>query len=674
VRLLLFDTWTEAPDPPDFPGLLTVRIDGAVMPGGQRDVRLDPSPMVMAVEMARRGRRLVKRAIRYAGSIGAGRTLSKVRSNLLAYQVRRGDTLCAFAGTVDSSSDARYPIGLRVAGWRATHPLWADRLLAHPDALAPVPPGVSPASAAQAYYLALAAEAVRRIPRTAGSVLVLGEGLTAIRLAELLRADGREVERLEGTGRRGVGAARDGLVAGRSIAVCHRSWLEAMPDLATGQGTVMVGLPDRSLPPEGWQAAADRWIGLPHPDLRRTNIFGSQPLELPGFLGSAGLASALEPLRSGGGAAGEALPEVTPGSAGRILLDRPALIVSTPLPPPVARQVRRREASPEGGEKLRVGFVGLGMWARGNLIPFLLKDPRVRLAMAADFDPVRLLQGASLFDIPRIAADPSEVCRSPEVDAVFISTWHDSHATLADEALRAGKKVFVEKPLAVNREQLRTLGETLGRCHDPFLAVGFNRIHSSLTPILKQAISDAGGRVTFSALVREPTIPATHYYYWPRMGTRIAGNSCHWIDFAYHLLLPREPDDIRVLAAAGDDAQDNNVIVMRYPDGSLVSLTFANRGEGLINGDEQLELKVEGAAYKVHDFKSCTRYAEGRLREIWRSPADRGWERELSAVVDGMLSGLPPRPIDECLRSASLVLDAVGSFLGGDRLGERRGG
>ncbi len=184
-------------------------------------------------------------------------------------------------------------------------------------------------------------------------------------------------------------------------------------------------------------------------------------------------------------------------------------------------------------------------------------------------------------------------------------------------------------------------GDGRGR-RDPFLAVGFNRVHSSLTPILKEAVADAGGRVTFSALVREPAIPPTHYYYWPRMGTRIAGNSCHWIDYAYHLLLAREPSDIQVLAAAGDDAQDNNVIVMRYPDGSLVSLTFANRGEGLINGDELLELKVEGAAYKVHDFKRCIRYAEGRMREIWRSPADRGWERELAAVVDGMLSGRTP--------------------------------
>ncbi len=120
-----------------------------------------------------------------------------------------------------------------------------------------------------------------------------------------------------------------------------------------------------------------------------------------------------------------------------------------------------------------------------------------------------------------------------------------------------------------------------------------------------------------------------------------------------------------MLAAAGDDAQDNNVIVMRYPDGSLVSLTFANRGEGLINGDEFLELKVEGAAYQVHDFKRCVRYAEGRTREVWRSPADRGWERELAAVVDGMLSGRPPRPIEECFRSASLVLAAVESFRSG---------
>ncbi len=119
MRVLLFDTWREVPDPPDHPGLLTVRIDHAIIPGGQGDVRLDASPLVVAADIACRSRRLIKRAVRYAGSIGAGRTLSKVRSNLLAYRARQGETLCAFAGTVESSWDDCLPGGFeggRVAG------------------------------------------------------------------------------------------------------------------------------------------------------------------------------------------------------------------------------------------------------------------------------------------------------------------------------------------------------------------------------------------------------------------------------------------------------------------------------------------------------------------------------------------------------------------------------
>jgi predicted dehydrogenase len=311
---------------------------------------------------------------------------------------------------------------------------------------------------------------------------------------------------------------------------------------------------------------------------------------------------------------------------------------------------------------LRAGFIGLGMWARGNLIPFLLRDWRVHVVMGADQNPVRLQQAGELFRIPILCTDPAELFSSNEIDAVFISTWHDSHASIASMALKAGKKVFVEKPLALDSGQLKLVTSALEGAHQPFLAVGYNRIHSSLTHLLRGEIEATEGPVSLTALVREPTIPPTHYYYWPREGSRILGNACHWIDYAFYLLLPRMPADLQVIPSLSEEGRDQKILIMRYADGSLVNLVFSSVGESLIGGEECIDIKFAETQYRIQDFKTCLRYKDGKWKKIWRSRADRGWQQEMCDVVDGMISGLPPRSYSEIIASANLVLEARASY------------
>jgi predicted dehydrogenase len=146
------------------------------------------------------------------------------------------------------------------------------------------------------------------------------------------------------------------------------------------------------------------------------------------------------------------------------------------------------------------------------------------------------------------------------------------------------------------------------------------------------------------------------------MGSRIVSNGCHWIDYAYHLLRPRIPRDIQVVSAHAENAQDNNTILMRYADGSLVTLIFSDRGESLIGGDEYIDIKFGDTQFMIQDFKTCTRYREGRLERIWQSKADRGWEQEMRDVVDCILSDRPPRKYDEIITSAILLLEAKNSY------------
>lgn len=669
MKVLYFDTWRKTPEPLPFPDCVTVRVLSACTPGNQAHISTQVSKTVLFKEILRRSRRALKRALHYSKAIGTMRLAAKVRSNILEYQSHLFGTVASVSGiAAEADGDCMISRGTRVAGFRKGYPLYADLLLLHHEQTVEVPDAVSHEDAATVFYYALALKAFNRIHNDCDidiPVVVCGDNLCCRILRQLLTDSHREVKYFAEWNNNLLFSARTLIRKGGITVIgnqmCHQF---LTGQLADGQ-IYYLGLNADNLQPKEWQELESNWIGLPHSSCRNLNIFSRIPIETPEYINRKGLQDALLDMSGREWSPSSflmpyAVKDAKEGT--RLSLEQAYSFTGNNTAQKKESIISRKAHVEISKQFLRVGVAGLGLWARGNLIPFLLKDSRVRLVMGADRDPIRLHQAADLFDIPLICCDPAELCNSEKVDAVFISTWHDSHAVIASKALCAGKKVFVEKPPVIDYNQLKTLSDSIRDNPNSFLAVGYNRPHSELTKIIHPEILKEKGPVTFTAIVREPSIPRTHYYYWPHQGTRIVGNSCHWIDYAFHLLLPRVPEDIQVISAFSEDAQDNNVIIMRYRDGSIVSLTFTNRGEALINGDEYIDIKMADTEYMIHDFKTCTRYKEGKLECMWKSKADRGWKQELHDVVDGMLSAKPPRDYADILTSAILVLEAKYSY------------
>lgn len=672
MKMLYFDTWRRSPSPVSYPGCLTVQILSACTPGGQEGIRNGAGRTELFRDILKYRRRALKRAFRYFQAIGARRTLAKIRSNMLAYQSQLGQTVAAIAGVVVETGNAdSNNLGPKVAGYRTGHPLYADLILVHPDQVSEIPAGVSVEDAATASHYALALEAKNRLGNDSLSAvpLICGDTLPCLLLKQLLADANQDSCWLPKPSDKNSSRAEGLINKGSQVVIGSEKWSDKLGKRVFDKQVYLMGLNADAFKVSEWDGLKSNWIGLPHADSCNLNIFSRLPLDLPPYLNSKGIGDALWDMSKRHWSPGAFLAkyDVEGGKVGhKLCLNIGYSLASSNGMGSNGRVVVRKET--KAGARnglLRVGFIGLGMWARGNLIPFLLKDHRVQIVMGADRDPVRLQQAADLFDIPMVSSDPKEVISSDEVNAVFISTWHDSHAELASMALRAGKKVFVEKPLALNYAQLRILISAVEEVPGSFLAVGYNRIHSDVTRLLKRQLTNHNGPITLTAIVREPTIPPTHYYYWPHQGPRIVSNGCHWIDYAYHLLLPRVPSDIRVIPAFGGDDESNNTIVMRYSDGSLVTLIFSNRGESLLGGNEHIDIKCDGTQFEVRDFKTCTRYREGKLKEIWHGKADRGWEQEMREIVQNMLLGQPPRSYREIFLSATLTLEAKESYING---------
>lgn len=669
MKLLYFDRWRVSPRPVSFPGCLTVEVLDACTPGGENGILGIAEHFELFRNILKYRRRALKRAFRYFQVIGGRRTLAKIRSNVLACQSQLGQSVAAIAGVVTEVHGNGQPsAGSKVAGYRTDHPLYAELVLVHPDQVTDIPEGVSMEDAATVFYYALALEMSKRIDDISRSTspIVCGDTLPCMFLRQFLRDMGKECLWVERPDRKNISKIENAVRKGALVVAGTKRWFERLNKDLLKKRIYLMGLNAEMLAVPEWNELKPRWIGVPHSAVCNVNIFSQLPLELPPYLCSKGLQEALLDMTERKWSPSAYLTKYDASGAeegDEISLATCYSIIGTKRLNCDGRVVvRGKSIGDRGGGILRVGFIGLGMWARGNLIPFLLRDKRVRLVIGADQDPIRLQQAADLFGIPAISSDPDEIISSDQIDAVFICTWHDSHAKLAAQAIRAGKKVFVEKPLALDYDQLANVASALREHARAFLAVGYNRVHSDVTKLLKKQLATYSGPITFTAIVREPTIHRTHYYYWPHQGPRIVSNGCHWIDYAFHLLLPRIPCDIRSICALGPSGGDNSTIVMRYEDGSVASLTFADRGESLIGGNELIDIKSADCQYMIRDFTTFIRYEEGRVSKVWKSNADRGWESEMRNVVDSMVLGIPPRSYREIFQSSSLIIEAMHSY------------
>jgi polar amino acid transport system substrate-binding protein len=240
------------------------------------------------------------------------------------------------------------------------------------------------------------------------------------------------------------------------------------------------------------------------------------------------------------------------------------------------------------------------------------------------------------------AEQPSELLNDPNVDSVFILTRHDTHAAEIAQALHAGKPVFVEKPLAIDLEQLDQLqqvyaGQLLsGR--DPFLMVGFNRRFAPFTEKIRQFFAGRREPMVIHARVNAGFIPHDHWIY--AQGGRIVGEFCHFVDWARSVI----GSPIQSVAATGlpsgtQYASDNVAVALKFADGSVANLLYLTNGDRSIP-KEFFEVFCQGAIARLHDFRTLELARNGKIQKF-KSMQDKGHRRELQLTIDAIRSGKP---------------------------------
>ena len=311
-------------------------------------------------------------------------------------------------------------------------------------------------------------------------------------------------------------------------------------------------------------------------------------------------------------------------------------------------------------DEVTVGFVGAGSFARSTLLPNLKKLPRLRLRSVVTAHGLTALDAQRRFGFERLDTDPEAVFSDPEIHLVFITTRHDLHAELLIRALQAGKHVFVEKPLALNEEQLMRI-ESAARTAPGLMLVGFNRRFSPHARAIREAFA-MNGPLMMSYRVNAAVLPAGHWLNDPDVGGgRILGEICHFVDLMSYLtgdagIVSMEA---RGTGRAHGAAEDISVL-LSFAEGSIGQLLYTIHGSPLV-GKEFLEVHGAGRSAILQDYQKCTLNL-GR-REIKAKGAGKGHLEELSAFVEAVRKGgpspIPPEVLFRVTRTTFLLQQAL---------------
>jgi predicted dehydrogenase/threonine dehydrogenase-like Zn-dependent dehydrogenase len=257
---------------------------------------------------------------------------------------------------------------------------------------------------------------------------------------------------------------------------------------------------------------------------------------------------------------------------------------------------------PRSQGALGVGLIGAGAFARTVLVPAFKEagfDRFVSVASASGLSARRMAERAQF---EKAVSGANAVIDDPDVEVVVIATRHDSHARLAAQALRAGKHVFCEKPLALTMEELDDVQDAQ-REGGAVLSVGFNRRYSQPIRLANEHFGQGAGPLVITYRVNAGGLPPRHWYGDRRQGGRLIGEVCHFIDTCGAI----SGSSIAAVQAFRSGSQEeglldrNFVIMIRYATGSLATISYATDGHPSAV-KENIDIIGRGRSASVIDF------------------------------------------------------------------------
>jgi predicted dehydrogenase/threonine dehydrogenase-like Zn-dependent dehydrogenase len=312
---------------------------------------------------------------------------------------------------------------------------------------------------------------------------------------------------------------------------------------------------------------------------------------------------------------------------------------------------------------VRLGVIGAGGYLTNVLLPEF-KNAGADFVSVATASGLTAIDAGKKFGFKQAVSDAAEILNDANINLVVIGTRHDSHAQLAIAALQQNKHVFVEKPLALNDDELdRVLAAAANSSGK--LMVGFNRRFSPLTQKAKIFFSSRQSPLSILYRVNAGRIPREHWIQDAQQGGRIIGEVCHFVDLMQFLIdSPLESVFAEAIGATNHAVinHDSVFITLRFADGSTGSIAYLAEGDKSL-AKERIEVFGDGKSFVIDDFRSATSHSNGREDKTSLRGQDKGQSDEVKAVCAVVLEGrevpIPLSQLSSTTRATFRILDSI---------------
>lgn len=324
-----------------------------------------------------------------------------------------------------------------------------------------------------------------------------------------------------------------------------------------------------------------------------------------------------------------------------------------------------RESHYEGGTGT-VGLIGAGNFAGATLLP-ALKAAGANLKIIASAGGLNATLLAQKFGVAQSTTDYKQVLNDPAIDLCVIATRHDSHAYLTIEALRAGKHVFVEKPLSIYADELTDIidaHQASGRT----VMVGFNRRfspHAQKMKVLLGELQSGELPVNVVVTVNAGAVQAGSWVHDRAVGGgRILGEACHFVDLITFLT------DSRVVSVCMNamgrnptETTDSASLLLRYENGSTGVINYFANGSNAY-AKERVEVHSQGRTLVLDNFRKLTGHGFRGFSSL-SGRQDKGHAEQMKRLmkqVRGEGPGEPLTPFADIVNTTQTMLGALSSL------------
>lgn len=666
----------ELPAPELKPGMIVVRTAASLISAGTERTSVTTAQASM-INKARTRPDLVKQAMDMVKKEGLMNTVEKIRTRLDSYKALGYSA----AGVVVASACDGFAPGDRVACAGAGYASHAEVIAVPKNLAVKIPDGVSFEQAAFTTLGAIALQGVRQAKISLGeSVAVIGLGLLGQLTVQLLKAAGCRVIGLDINESLFPAARQFGADA---VANSSGGASQAIESFTRGIGAdaVIITAGTNSNAPMELAIAASRKkgrvvvVGAVGMDIPRAGFFEKEleitiscsygpgrydptyeeeghdyPVAFARWTEGRNLEAILDLMAAGSlnvqPMITHRFPITEAGKAYDIITGKtpePHIGIILQYPERSESLVRTVQVHPAkaGSGALGVAYIGAGNFAQSYLLPPTQKAG-ARMVAVATSTAVNARSVAEKFGFQQATTDVEAVLANPEVNAVFIATRHDTHGDYVARSLQAGKQVFVEKPLAINREELEKIRELAEQGRDRVM-VGFNRRFSKPLVDIRKMFANCGEPLAMMYRVNAGFIKPDNWIQAPAQGGRIIGEGCHFIDCMQFMTGGARPISVYAAAIGSSNTQvrnaDNVSITIRFSDGSIGTLLYLANGDPSVP-KEYFEVFGAGMTAIMQNFATVA-ISRGRKTKVEKYNGDKGHSEEVAQTIGAMKSGGP---------------------------------